>query len=29
MFGADTFSAIANCVPSMSRSMLIKRLDEL
>jgi DNA-binding HxlR family transcriptional regulator len=29
MFGADTFSAIANGVPSMSRSMLIKRLDEL
>jgi DNA-binding HxlR family transcriptional regulator len=29
MFGADTFSAIANGVPSMSRSMLLKRLDEL
>jgi DNA-binding HxlR family transcriptional regulator len=29
MLGADTFSAIANGVPSMSRSMLIKRLDEL
>ena len=29
MFGVDTFSAIANGVPSMSRSMLIKRLDEL
>lgn len=29
MFGADTFSAIANGVPSMSRSMLAKRLDEL
>jgi DNA-binding HxlR family transcriptional regulator len=29
MYGADTFSAIANGVPSMSRSMLIKRLDEL
>ena len=29
MFGADTFSAIANGVPSMSRSMLIKRLGEL
>jgi DNA-binding HxlR family transcriptional regulator len=29
MFGADTFSAIANGVPSMSRSMLNKRLDEL
>jgi DNA-binding HxlR family transcriptional regulator len=29
MFGADTFSAIANGVPSMSRSMLTKRLDEL
>jgi DNA-binding HxlR family transcriptional regulator len=29
MFGADTFSAIANGVPSMSRSMLMKRLDEL
>ena len=28
MFGADTFSAIANGVPSMSRSMLIKRLDD-
>jgi DNA-binding HxlR family transcriptional regulator len=29
MFGAQTFSAIANGVPTMSRSMLIKRLDEL
>lgn len=29
MLGADTFSAIAKGVPSMSRSMLIKRLDEL
>ena len=29
MYGADTFTAIANRVPSMSRSMLIKRLDEL
>src|SRR3981189_806916 len=29
MFGADTFSAIANGVPSMSRSMLLKRLHEL
>lgn len=29
MFGADTFSAIASGVPTMSRSMLIKRLDEL
>ena len=29
MFGADTFSAIADGVPTMSRSMLIKRLDEL
>ncbi|GBG40662.1 winged helix-turn-helix transcriptional regulator [Mycobacterium montefiorense] len=29
MFGADTFSAIANGVPAMSRSMLAKRLDEL
>ena len=29
MFGADTFTAIANGVPSMSRSMLIKRLNEL
>ena len=29
MFGADTFSAIANGVPSMSRSMLLKRLGEL
>ena len=28
-FGADTFSAIARGVPTMSRSMLIKRLDEL
>ena len=29
MFGANTFSAIAGGVPTMSRSMLIKRLDEL
>jgi DNA-binding HxlR family transcriptional regulator len=29
MFGADTFTAIARGVPAMSRSMLIKRLDEL
>src|SRR6478609_7956615 len=29
VFGADTFSAIARGVPTMSRSMLIKRLDEL
>ena len=29
MFGADTFSAIARGVPAMSRSMLVKRLDEL
>lgn len=29
LFGADTFSAIARGVPTMSRSMLIKRLDEL
>jgi DNA-binding HxlR family transcriptional regulator len=29
MFGADTFSAIAGGVPTMSRSMLIKRLYEL
>ena len=29
MFGADTFSAIARGVPTMSRSMLIKRLGEL
>ena len=29
MFGADTFSAIQRGVPTMSRSMLIKRLDEL
>ncbi len=29
MFGADTFSAIARGVPTMSRSMLLKRLDEL
>ena len=29
MFGADTFSAIARGVPTMSRSMLTKRLDEL
>ena len=29
MFGADTFSAIARGLPTMSRSMLLKRLDEL
>jgi DNA-binding HxlR family transcriptional regulator len=29
MFGADTFSAIARGVPTMSRSMLLKRLGEL
>ncbi len=29
MFGADTFSAIARGVPTMSRSMLLKRLAEL
>ncbi len=29
MFGADTFSSIAGGVPTMSRSMLSKRLDEL
>ena len=29
MFGADTFSAIARGVPTMSRSLLLKRLDEL
>jgi len=29
MLGADTFSAIARGVPTMSRSMLLKRLDEL
>jgi DNA-binding HxlR family transcriptional regulator len=29
MFGADTFTAIARGVPTMSRSMLVKRLDEL
>lgn len=29
MFGADTFTAIARGVPTMSRSMLLKRLDEL
>ena len=29
MFGADTFSAIAQGVPTMSRSMLVKRLREL
>lgn len=29
MFGAATFSAIAKGVPTMSRSMLTKRLDEL
>jgi DNA-binding HxlR family transcriptional regulator len=29
MFGADTFSAIARGVPTISRSMLLKRLDEL
>jgi DNA-binding HxlR family transcriptional regulator len=29
MFGADTFTAIARGVPTMSRSMLVKRLDAL
>ena len=29
MFGAVTFSANAKGMPTMSRSMLIKRLDEL
>ena len=29
MFGADTFSVIARGVPTMSRSTLLKRLDEL
>lgn len=29
MFGADTFSAISQGVPSMSRSMLVTRLKEL
>lgn len=29
MFGADTFTAIARGVPSMSRSMLVTRLREL
>ena len=29
MFGAETFSAIARGVPTMSRSMLLKRLEEL
>ncbi|HEX6285925.1 MAG TPA: helix-turn-helix domain-containing protein [Acidimicrobiia bacterium] len=29
MFGADTFSKLARGVPAMSRSMLIKRLQEL
>src|SRR4029078_12417928 len=29
MFGADTFSAIARALPRMSRSILLKRLDEL
>jgi DNA-binding HxlR family transcriptional regulator len=29
MFGADTFSAIADGVPTMSRSMLTRRLEEL
>jgi DNA-binding HxlR family transcriptional regulator len=29
MFGATTFTAIARGVPTMSRSMLLKRLDEL
>jgi DNA-binding HxlR family transcriptional regulator len=29
LFGASTFSAIAGGVPSMSRSMLVKRLREL
>jgi DNA-binding HxlR family transcriptional regulator len=29
MFGADTFTAISRGVPTMSRSMLVKRLHEL
>ncbi len=29
MFGAETFSAISRGLPTMSRSMLLKRLDEL
>src|ERR1700754_3325568 len=29
MFGATTFSALARGVPTMSRSMLLKRLEEL
>ncbi len=29
MFGADTFTAISRGVPSMSRSVLVKRLGEL
>ncbi len=29
LYGADTFSAIARGVPTMSRSMLLKRLNEL
>jgi DNA-binding HxlR family transcriptional regulator len=29
MFGAETFTAISRGVPMMSRSMLVKRLDEL
>ncbi len=29
MFGAETFTAIHRGVPTMSRSMLVKRLDEL
>jgi DNA-binding HxlR family transcriptional regulator len=29
MFGADTFTKLAGGVPTMSRSMLIKRLAEL
>ena len=29
MFGADTFSVIARGVPTMSRSTLLKRPDEL
>ena len=29
LFGANTFSAISRGVPTMSRSVLIKRLDEL
>lgn len=29
MFGVDTFSELARGVPAMSRSLLIKRLDQL